>query len=68
MDRYGKLVDAQTVVFERLLPGPIERVFDYLWDEDKRNPWGGMHSTKAITSTTTTVIAITVVTVTTAVI
>ena len=39
MDTYGKLVDAQTVVFERLLPGPIERVFAYLWDEDLRKTW-----------------------------
>lgn len=39
MDSYGKLVDAQTVVFERLLPGPIERVFDFLWNEDKRKLW-----------------------------
>ena len=39
MDSYGKLVDPHTVVFERLLPGPIERVFQYLWDEDKRKLW-----------------------------
>lgn len=39
MDAYGKLVDPQTLVFERLLPGPIERVFQYLWDEDKRKLW-----------------------------
>ncbi len=39
MDAYGKLVDAQTVVFERLLPGPIERVFAFLFEEDKRKLW-----------------------------
>ena len=39
MDTYGRLVNPQTVVFERLLPGPIERVFDYLWNEDKRKLW-----------------------------
>ncbi len=39
MDAYGKLIDPQTVVFERLLPGPIERVFEYLWNEDKRRLW-----------------------------
>jgi uncharacterized protein YndB with AHSA1/START domain len=39
MDAYGKMVDPQTVVFERLLPGPIERVFEYLWNEDKRRLW-----------------------------
>ncbi len=31
MDSFGKLIDPQTVVFERLLPGPVERVFEYLW-------------------------------------
>jgi uncharacterized protein YndB with AHSA1/START domain len=39
MDAYGKLVNPQTVVFERLLPGPIERVFAFLTDEDKRKLW-----------------------------
>jgi uncharacterized protein YndB with AHSA1/START domain len=39
MDRFGKLVNPHTVVFERLLPGPIERVFDFLWNEDKRRLW-----------------------------
>jgi uncharacterized protein YndB with AHSA1/START domain len=39
MNTYGKLVDPQTVVFERLLPGPIERVFAYLWDEELRKTW-----------------------------
>lgn len=39
MDKFGKRVAPQTVVFERLLPGPIERVFQFLWDEDKRRLW-----------------------------
>lgn len=39
MDKFGKLVDRQTVVFERLLPGPIERVFAFLTEEDKRKQW-----------------------------
>lgn len=39
MESFGKLVNPQTVVFERLLPGPIERVFQYLWDEEKRKTW-----------------------------
>ena len=39
MDTYGKLVNPQTVVFERLLPGPIERVFAFLFEEDKRKLW-----------------------------
>jgi len=30
MNNYGKLINPHTVVFERLLPGPVERVFDYL--------------------------------------
>jgi len=36
---FGKMVDAHTVVFERLLPGPVEKVFDYLWDGKKRGEW-----------------------------
>src|ERR1700759_4927443 len=36
---FGKMVDAHTVVFERLLPGPVERVFEYLWDGKKRGEW-----------------------------
>jgi uncharacterized protein YndB with AHSA1/START domain len=39
MDAYGQLVNPQTVVFERLLPGPIERVFAFLTEEDKRRQW-----------------------------
>jgi len=39
MDSFGQLVDPHTVVFERLLPGPIERVFAFLWEEDKRRLW-----------------------------
>lgn len=39
MDAFGKLVNPQTVVFERLLPGPIERVFAFLTEEDKRRQW-----------------------------
>lgn len=39
MDTYGKLINPQTVVFERLLPGPIERVFAFLTEEDKRKLW-----------------------------
>lgn len=39
MDGFGKLVDPHTVKFERLLPGPVERVFAYLWDEEKRKEW-----------------------------
>ena len=32
----GKLIDPHTVQFVRILPGPIERIWDYLWDGEKR--------------------------------
>jgi uncharacterized protein YndB with AHSA1/START domain len=35
----GKILDAHTVRFERLLPGPIERVWAYLTESDKRGQW-----------------------------
>ena len=39
MNRYGERIDASTVRFERLLPGPIERVWDYLSDGTRRATW-----------------------------
>ena len=39
MNDYGELLDAETVRFERLLPGPIERVWSYLTESDKRAQW-----------------------------
>ena len=39
MDNYGKFSDAGTIRFERLLPGPIERVWAYLTDSEKRGKW-----------------------------
>jgi uncharacterized protein YndB with AHSA1/START domain len=39
MSEFGVRVDDTTVRFERLLPGPIERVFAFLWEEDKRKLW-----------------------------
>ena len=39
MSDYGELLDENTIRFERLLPGPIERVWDYLVDSDKRRKW-----------------------------
>lgn len=39
MSNYGEQLDATTVRFERLLPGPIERVWSYLVDSDKRAKW-----------------------------
>lgn len=39
MKEYGELIDNNTVRFERLLPGPIERVWRYLTESDKRARW-----------------------------
>jgi uncharacterized protein YndB with AHSA1/START domain len=39
MDDYGVLTAPDTLRIERELPGPIERVWDYLTDSDKRGTW-----------------------------
>jgi uncharacterized protein YndB with AHSA1/START domain len=39
MSKYGERIDDSTVRFERLLPGPLERVWEYLTDSDKRATW-----------------------------
>ncbi len=39
MNEYGELLDDTTVRFERLLPGPIERVWAYLTESEKRAQW-----------------------------
>lgn len=39
MNEYGELLDESTVKFERMLPGPIERVWSYLTQSDKRALW-----------------------------
>lgn len=39
MSDYGTITEAGTVRFERLLPGPIERVWAYLTESDKRSKW-----------------------------
>ena len=39
MSEYGEITAPDTVRFERLLPGPIERVFSYLVDGEKRALW-----------------------------
>jgi uncharacterized protein YndB with AHSA1/START domain len=39
MSDHGVLIEAGTVRFERLLPGPIERVWEYLVDSEKRGTW-----------------------------
>lgn len=36
---YGTVIAPGTIRFERLLPGPIERVWSYLTDSDKRARW-----------------------------
>jgi uncharacterized protein YndB with AHSA1/START domain len=35
----GQLLAPDTVRFERLLPGPIQRVWEYLVDSEKRSQW-----------------------------
>ncbi len=39
MNEYGVVTEARTIRMERLLPGPIERVWDYLTDSAKRGKW-----------------------------
>jgi uncharacterized protein YndB with AHSA1/START domain len=36
---YGEVIGEGAVRFERLLPGPIERVWSYLTDSEKRGTW-----------------------------
>lgn len=39
MSDYGVVLESGAVRFERLLPGPIERVWSYLTDSEKRGRW-----------------------------
>ena len=39
-DEYGVALEDRTVRLERLLPGPIERVWTYLTDPEKRGKPG----------------------------
>ena len=39
MNDYAEMLDDQSVRFERLLTGPIERVWRYLTESDKRAQW-----------------------------
>ena len=39
MSDYGVVLDAGTVRFERVLPGPIERVWEFLTDPVQRAKW-----------------------------
>jgi len=38
-DTYGRLVEPTTLKIERLLPGPVERVWAYLTESDLRRRW-----------------------------
>jgi uncharacterized protein YndB with AHSA1/START domain len=38
-DAYGTLIEPATLKIQRLLPGPIERVWAYLTESDKRRKW-----------------------------
>jgi uncharacterized protein YndB with AHSA1/START domain len=39
MNDYGTILESGAIRFERLLPGPIERVWAYLTDADRRGKW-----------------------------
>jgi len=38
-EAYGQVMESGAVRFERLLPGPLERVWAYITDSDKRATW-----------------------------
>lgn len=38
-EKHGVITEAGTIVFERILPGPIERVWAYLVESEKRGRW-----------------------------
>ena len=39
LDAYGTLIEPATLKIQRLLPGPIERVWAYITESDKRAKW-----------------------------
>lgn len=39
IDAYGTLTEPSTLTIQRLLPGPVERVWAYLTDSDLRRQW-----------------------------
>lgn len=39
VDVYGVLAEPTTLKIQRLLPGPVERIFAYLTDSDMRRQW-----------------------------
>ena len=36
---FAEKLDAHTIQFVRLLPGPIEKIWAYLWESEKRGQW-----------------------------
>jgi uncharacterized protein YndB with AHSA1/START domain len=38
-DAYGALIEPTTLKIQRLLPGPIERIWAYLTDSELRRKW-----------------------------
>ena len=38
-DAYGTLIEPATLKIERLLPGPVERIWSWLVESDKRRKW-----------------------------
>ena len=39
MDKFAEKLNEQKIQFVRILPGPIEKIFAYLWDGEKRGEW-----------------------------
>ena len=39
MNAYGTIVSPETVRIERLLPGPVERLWSWLTESEKRRLW-----------------------------
>lgn len=39
IDAYGVLTEADTLIIQRVLPGPVERIWAYLTDSDLRRQW-----------------------------
>lgn len=39
MNEYGVVIEPGALRLERVLPGPVERVWSYLTDSDKRGQW-----------------------------
>ncbi|NVD39358.1 SRPBCC family protein [Ensifer sp. HO-A22] len=50
-DGYARIVAPDTARIERLLPGPIERIWAYLTEEDKRRRWMASGTIGAATGT-----------------